>query len=296
MDKNYSLGYRKHLEEIKNNNIQEDIKHHIKGEMPDEISFQSWLSHKDRVRYINDYDYVPYEYTKHKLEGEDHDLYLGFELEVDGGGTSSPNAKRVIDMLGEDCCFCVNDGSLDSGFEIVTNPATLGFHMKQPYEQLLKFLKMKGYKDSYKAGLHVHINRNFFGSVESEVDFNIAKLMFLVENHWSYTTAIARRENKRYAKRLEGLTSIIQLYTRAKVIGKMSCVNIEHTSSVELRLFAGTLSYLNLMATLEYVNNLALISKETPLEKIQEVTFKDIVEYKPTQYLLQYCNARKIQF
>lgn len=76
----------------------------------------------------------------------------------------------------------------------------------------------------------------------------------------------------------------------------MSCVNIEHTSSVELRLFAGTLSYLNLMATLEYVNNLALISKETPLEKIQEVTFKDIVEYKPTQYLLQYCNARKIQF
>lgn len=290
-----SREYKKVLKEEEVKRKRKDVRSNARKKVTT-IAPINTRYYRKNVRYIHDYDYIPFEYTKHNIAGEEDSLYMGFELEVDGGGTSKKNAKRVLDMIGEDSCFCVTDGSLDSGFEIVSNPSTLGYHKSLAYEEMLKFLKTKGYNDSLKAGLHVHINRDFFGDEETKIDFNIIKLIYLIEKHWSYTKLIARRENKKYARRITGVDSLIKLYTASKNIGKFACVNLEHIDTVELRLFGGTMSYMTLMATLEYVRNLAYICKATAIDNIDSVSFQDIVNYQPTEYLLQYCKNRKIQF
>lgn len=49
------------------------------------------------------------------------------------------------------------------------------------------------------------------------------------------------------------------------------------------------------MATLEFVKNLVDISKQTSLEDIQLVTFDEIININPTEYLINYLRERNIK-
>lgn len=246
------------------------------------------------VKLIKEYNYSP-PLTFYKVDKKE-ELFMGLEIEVDKGGHDGEKAKVVYDIIGDNHCHIVHDGSLDDGFEIVTQPCTIEYHKTLLYEEMFKSLQSMGFKESPTTGLHVHINRNFFGSNNSEVDLNIAKILQLVNNHWEYIKIVARRQNSRYAKQFKDSSSFMRLYSSSLQEGKYCCVNLMHKNTIEFRMFAGTLSYFNLMATLEFIRNLAYVCKDTQLEKINDLSFKDIIQYKPTEYLELYCKNRKIQF
>ncbi|MGN1097542.1 MAG: zinc-binding protein, partial [Clostridia bacterium] len=57
-------------------------------------------------------------------------LFMGVELEIDKGGESHDNARELID-IGCDRIYCKRDGSIDYGFEIVSHPMSLSYHLNE---------------------------------------------------------------------------------------------------------------------------------------------------------------------
>lgn len=124
--------------------------------------------------------------------------YFGVELEVDGAGKCDDNAENVMSIGNRKVnhIYCKHDGSLDDGFEIVTHPMTLEYHMQSmPWENVLDELRVMGYL-SHKTstcGLHVHVNRNSFGETIAEQDTCIARVLYFFEKHWDELLKFSRR-------------------------------------------------------------------------------------------------------
>ena len=261
------------------------------------------------MKYINKYNYRP-NFVFHKVNNEE-DLYMGVELEVDMGGENDENAKGILDILNDNNkinAYCMHDGSLtggniiqgygvmSTGFEIATMPCTLEYHKQLPYKEAFKFLIDKGYKshDTKTCGMHVHINRNYFGNDKLVQDLNISKLMFLFEKYWQEIVLIARRDSNRYARRsfLEENESVIDLYSKSKQQGKYAVINLEHKDTVEIRIFKGTLNYDTYMCTLEFVYDICKLVKNVDIYVIQMVKWDDI-ESTFSDNLIKYLNTRR---
>ena len=112
---------------------------------------------------IHDYGYKP-----EPIFYGDGSLYMGVELEIDEGGECDSNAEILLDTANanEPHIYCKHDGSIDSGFEIVSHPMTLDYHTNcMPWQELFRKALSMGYysHQTDTCGLHVHVNRNIFG-------------------------------------------------------------------------------------------------------------------------------------
>jgi hypothetical protein len=261
-------------------------------------------------KYIKQHNYIPSKFNFNHNESDYNEkctnLYMGVELEIDQGGESDDNAKFIQEFLGEDNCYIMHDGSLSKGLEITTHPCSLNYHKSLPYQDLFKQLIDKGYKshDTQTCGLHVHVNRNFFGEDPTIQDLCITKVLYLLEKHWDNIKTIARRDSSRYAERffMKADESMFNLLAKAKGNGssmysnaKYQIVNLLHKDTVEFRLFKGTLKYETFIATLEFIRNLVYLCKNKPLEQIQMVTFEEIIYYLDSEYLIEYIKERGIK-
>lgn len=256
-------------------------------------------------KYIKQHNYIPNKFNFHKTNLDNDNLFMGVELEIDQGGESDDNAKFIQEFLGEDNCYIMHDGSLSKGLEITTHPCSLDYHKSLPYQDLFKQLIDKGYKshDTQTCGLHVHVNRNFFGGDLTLQDLCITKVLYLLEKHWDNIKVIARRDSSRFAERffMKDNESLFTLLAKAKGEyghmynnAKYQIVNLLHKDTVEFRLFKGTIKYETFMATLEFVRNLVYLCKNKPLEQIQMTTFGEIIHVLESEYLVNYLKERGI--
>lgn len=235
----------------------------------------------EKRNYINMYSYIPEKFLFHKISGEE-ELYMGVELEVDCGGRDEDNAKYVLDFMNTetDNVYCKHDGSLNSGFEIVTHPCTLDYHKNLPYEELFDWLTKHKYRshDTTTCGMHVHINRDYFGTDKLSQDLCISKVLYLFEKYWDKVELIARRKSNGYARRfrLEEDETPIDLYAKSQSSDKYGAINLKHKNTVEIRIFKGTLNYNTYICTLEFVGVMAKLAKETDIYEIQFVTWDKI--------------------
>lgn len=248
-------------------------------------------------------NYIPEEWIYNKLEDENSPLHLGIELEIDEGGESEEMANFIEEKLGKNNCYIGHECSLSKGLEIVTHPCSLKYHKQLPYKELFEELINKGYKsqETFTCGFHIHIDRSYLGKNASKIDFNLSKLLYLIEKFWGNVVVVARRDenryNQRYRHRFNENESIFNILKDAKCLihdseGKYMCVNLIHENSIELRMFKGTLEYESFIATLEFVSNLVDVAINTPLDYIESVTFKTIINYGNTEYLKDYYNDR----
>lgn len=238
-------------------------------------------NNETKKNYINTYSYIPEKFSFHKNNAEE-ELYMGVELEVDCGGKDEDNAKYVCDFMNVDTenVYCKHDGSLNSGFEIVTHPCTLNYHKSLPYEELFNWLTKHKYRshDTTTCGMHVHINRDYFGTDKLSQDLCISKVLYLFEKYWDKVELIARRKSNGYARRfrLEEDETPIDLYAKSQSSDKYGAINLKHKNTVEIRIFKGTLNYNTYICTLEFVSVMAKIAKETDIYGIQFVTWDKI--------------------
>jgi hypothetical protein len=154
------------------------------------------------------------------VENDPNPLYLGVELEVDtrqdgynpdededsstdeGYSNRDHNlvAQRIIKTLSPTgAAYVMWDGSLQNGFEIATHPATLKSHMNRDtfnYETAFNELSRFNYRshEAGTCGLHIHINRSFFGASKRTQNFNAGKMAYLLEKHWNDFIKFSRRE------------------------------------------------------------------------------------------------------
>ena len=230
--------------------------------------------------------------------GEDSPLFIGVELEMDGGGNSNKNAKILTELANGSSkrIYIKNDGSLDEGFEVVTHPMTLKYHMEEmPWWDLTKEALQMGYR-SHKAGtcgLHCHVNRTFFGDNYEQQEENIGKVLFLVEKYWEELQRFSRRtqgQMDQWASRYGFKENPKKVMDHAKCSGKgrYTCINLENYHTIEFRMWRGTLKYNTLIATLQMVAkifNVAIFSSGKDLQNlswwrfVSQITEPELITY-----------------
>lgn len=232
-------------------------------------------------------------------------LYFGFELEVENNENNIYNndMAEIINNIMRGRVVFERDGSLNNGFEIISNPMTFNYIMENKTKiiEMLQELKNHGYTshDSGTCGLHIHLSKNYF--TENQVD----KLQFLIERFKKELIIFSRRTNEqieRWAKFItdypgaENETINIDFIKKYKNKSeRYQVLNLSNDETIEFRLIRGTLKANTFLASIELLNNMARIVKRKSLKELEKITFADLIEYgKHNKELKTYCIDKKL--
>lgn len=192
--------------------------------------------------------------------------YFGFELEVGAGGESDSASEEVIKMFDEEV-YTMHDGSIEDGFEIISHPHTEKALFNMPYDDVFKRLADMGYLSHNISccGLHLHIGREMFKTRNA-----LAKMLYFYENNKDDLLRFSRRRlgqlnrwSAFYSPFDEGLSmddcyTIIDSYDqRGDHDDRYKAVNLQRTSTVEIRCMRGTLLPSTFRATLDFIITIA---------------------------------------
>lgn len=256
--------------------------------------------HTQQDSQIHDYYYKP-----EPIFYGNGNRYFGLELEIDGAGENSDHACQIMRLAncGKELIYCKHDGSLDNGFEIVTHPMTLDFHLKEmPWAAVLKRAIEQGYlsHQANTCGLHIHVNRDAFGSTEAEQDACIARLLYFFEKHWEELLKFSRRTQRqleRWAARYgykEQPRDILDHAKKGHHGGRYACVNLQNTETIEFRVFRGTLKYNTLIATLQLVNKVCDVAFYMSDDELKSMSWTTFVSGCTDPELVQYLKERRL--
>lgn len=248
-------------------------------------------------QYIHDYYYKP----EPEFYGKDSSLYMGIELEIDGAGENGENAKKLLNI--EDRIYCKHDGSLENGFEIVSQPCTYDFHADfMSWQELLEKALEMGYTshNAGTCGLHIHISRAGLGDTLEKQEETLAKILYFVEKHWSNMLIFSRRTEaqlNQWASRygIEDTDEPASLLDKAKKsYARYKAINLLNAHTVEFRLFRGTLKHNTFMATLQLVYSICNYCKHTPESQLITASWQDFALNTGFPELEQYLKERKL--
>ena len=256
--------------------------------------------HRSRCS-INDYSYKP----DPIFYGSDT-LFMGVELEVDEGGESDSNARKILEAANSDSdlVYIKRDGSLSDGMEIVSHPMTLEYHMTQmPWQAVMEKAKQLGYRShqARTAGLHCHVNRSALGANIVEQEEVIARILYFVEKHWEELKMASRRT----ARQLDQWCNRIGFQSQPKELldtvkknyrsFRYTAVNLCNKDTIEFRLFRGTLRYNTFIATLQLVQRICDVAMYLSDEELQNMSWSTFVA-GCTQYpeLVLYLKERRL--
>ena len=251
---------------------------------------------------IHDYNYKP----NPIFYGGDN-RFFGVELEIDCAGHYSENAEKLLAIGNADCerIYIKFDGSLDDGMEIVTPPMTLDYHRTEmPWQEICKKAIAMGYK-SHKTstcGLHIHVNLDTFGATREAQESAISRVLYFVEHHWNELLRFSRRTEKqmaRWAARYGYKNNPKDILDHAKSSGnsRYTYVNITNYSTIEFRMFRGTLKLNMLIATLELVDKIceyAIRHSDDDLAKISWSEFVIALDKESCAELIDYLKQRRL--
>lgn len=280
------------------------------------------LIHNDNAYYEDDSDYPycercftarqnlaikPYNYKPEPVFYGSGNLFMGVELEIDKGGEISENAEKLLDMANAQTehIYCKHDGSINDGFEIVSHPMNLNYHeTNMNWQEILEYAINMGYRShqTTSCGLHIHVNRNAFGKTYEEMEERISRVVYLVENYWNELVRFSRRTEislNRWASRYGILTTAKDTYTSAKDkhMGRYVAVNLENDSTIEFRMFRGTLFYPTFKATLQLVDeicNLAINHDDKYIESLSWSDFVASIDATKKTELVEYLKAKRL--
>ncbi len=250
---------------------------------------------------IHDYGYKP-----EPIFHGNGSRYFGVELEIDEAGENDCNASEILKIANASDTknlYCKHDGSLNDGFELVTHPMTLEYHLKEmPWEKILDCAKGMGYY-SHKAGtcgLHIHVNRTAFGDTPYEQDAVIARILYFFEKHWEELLKFSRRTQHQldqWAARYGYKDQPMEILDHAKKgyhAGRYTCVNLQNFSTIEFRIFRGTLKYNSLIATLQLVDRICNVALSMSDEDLKQLSWTTFAESCKAPELVRYLKERQL--
>lgn len=201
-----------------------------------------------------------------------HRRAFGCELEVQvRQGSESAAAGKVHEALnpsGEvgEYCYFERDGSIGTGFELITQPAGLDVHR----EKFALFLNNPALKRGLRSheggscGFHVHVGREYVTQAQI---YRIQSFLNDVRNE-----ALIRKIARRYTNGFSKIKyEMAKLSTKGKANGdRYEALNVTGEHTIEFRIFRGSLRYESVIAALEFVN--AMLDFCTP----GAVSFQDL--------------------
>lgn len=225
----------------------------------------------------------PLQFHKQK---RDEPLFLGVELEVDEGGAKREHIQQVMSIMNKPddmFVYCMYDGSLNNGMEIITQPATLKTHnsKKEDYRQCFEQLLKLGYlsHDTTTCGIHIHFNRDYFANNE---ELNITKLLYLVNKFWKEIVIFSRRNERRLDRYAKKIPISVERYIRQTNKSQQHdhhyySINLSNENTIEFRMFKGSLNLETFFAVLQFVRNIVVLAKNKTIEELQDLTFNDLI-------------------
>lgn len=145
---------------------------------------------------ISDYSYKP-DPIFHGTEGP----HFGIELEI---GTEGSDANAIYDWARANDCrdlfYCKEDGSVETGFEIVSHPMSVSFFDSIDWDSFMSMLADEygeywGKDENSEHGLHVHVSRTAF-----KKQSDLARLAYMITRHQYTVEEIARRSGSHWAR------------------------------------------------------------------------------------------------
>ena len=238
---------------------------------------------------LHDYGYKPLPVFYGEKPNEDHQLFIGVELEVDDGEDANYLCGELEDY---EEIYCKHDGSLgDEGVEIVSHPCTLDYHMHSlEWAGIMAECIANNYAshNAGTCGLHTHVNRTFFGTTDDEQDLNIAKVVLLANRFFdSHIVPFSRRKHSQldnWAKKntiqkiysTDNDQTVSQKVKASKNSGRYQAVNLQNKNTIEFRVFRGTLKYSTFIATLQFVDTICRFAKRIRINDIDNTKWEDI--------------------
>lgn len=274
---------------------------------------------REDVCYDNDYPYCEdcyekirnsiihsYDYKPEPIFYGSGNLFYGVELEIDEGGECSDNAEELLKIANQhdNVLYAKHDGSISEGFELVSEPCTLEYHLNNfSWEAVMNAAVNMGYLShcTDTCGLHIHVSRSAFGKTYDEQEEVIARIVYFVEHYWNEMVRFSRRTkgnlNRWAAKYATISDSAKKTYTDAKKknLGRYVAVNLINNNTVEFRLFRGTLKYLTFAATLQLVDEicrLAIACTDCELENMSWSEF--VLKIKDKPELIAYLKSKRL--
>ena len=233
--------------------------------------------------------------------------FFGVELEIDDGGESDENAARLMKIANSDAehIYCKHDGSIHEGFEIVSHPLTLAYHMNHmPWQEICENAIDMGYLShtAGTCGLHIHVNRDSFGDSEERQEAAIARILFFVENHWQEMLRLSRRTQKqlndwcsRYGRKDNPKEQMD--HVKKQCADRYRAINLTNRTTIEFRLFRGTLRYTSLGATIQLVSlicDLADRLSDMEMEQLAWSDFVAMISPEESPELIRYLKERRL--
>lgn len=248
-----------------------------------------WCARENSVieDYCESHDHTPIYFGEY--EDEDSFVGFGFELEVD---CSRDNAHKN-DSTARNLCYksgldddemrFAHDGSLDYGFECISQPHTIkDFWCKQDkWRKMLKYLSSQGYKshDTNTCGLHIHVSRGFFGNTDDIQSGALAKVYMFFEENWDDIVKISRRKSFNWCQKskLENYSydSKISKYKNWKKICKDKygnhhlALNNANKATFEYRIGRGTLNAWSFFAWIDFILTISKNAKRITVNKVE---------------------------
>lgn len=215
-------------------------------------------------------------------ETEEPKIKIGTETEVVYDSLSSEDTKYIKENIP---CVLSYDGSVSRGYEIVTHPMSIEYikEHETDFERVYNYLMDKGYKshDTNCCGLHVHVTR--------PSDEAIDRILFIMETYKEELIAFSRRTTAnltQWASFLSDYTGKQNEVKSLEFINKIKgtsnrymALNLQNRSTIEFRLFRGTLNVNTYYATIELVYN--LVTACSDLNKpLSEITWEYLTHTK----------------
>jgi len=225
-------------------------------------------------RYLYPYEYrpqpvffPPYDYNTRIQK-----TYMGFELEVetikdvyDTVDTLHPlfnpeSSKRIL--------YFKKDGSLDNGFELVTEPMTHDYYMANfPWDEITKMRSMgiRSWNTS-TCGLHVHVNRDTFDGLSHTWRF-----CHLFNRNPDFITTLAGRTSDRWATfngQREKVGNILLKKDRRPE--RYSAVNLCPEETIEIRIFKGSLKVERVKSALDLVDGAVQYTRNLTIADVND--------------------------
>ena len=234
--------------------------------------------------------------------------FFGVELEIDQGGEDPDNARTLLCIANRagSLAYIKHDGSLDEGLELVTHPMSLDFQLQRmPWAELCRKAVSLGYRSHRPGtcGLHIHVSRRAFGETEARQDGVIARILYFFEKHWEELLKFSRRTQRqldRWAARYgyqEQPMDILDFAKKGRHGGRYTCINLQNPTTVEFRMFRGTLNCNTVLATLELVDRIcdaALYLSDEELKSMAWTTFVASIQPSQCPHLVQYLKERRL--
>ena len=262
------------------------------------------------VRYHGFNDWKP-----RRLDGQTYCLYIGFELEVGGlRNTTNINKKmeticKNVEKIMDYDVICSNDSSINSGFEIVSQPMTVEYMLKYKdrFVKLFDYLKKMGLKDDDSCGLHFHVNKNFIHNDEGAINRiylimeNFKKELFKFSrrdkdniNRWSKFLLDTNEDDNKIQQKKKNRLGTRKINDSKDYGDRYMALNITNISTLEFRLFKSTLDIRTFFSAVELVANIMFMAKENVVRQLIGTNFKKLLTYKYNNYCLDYAKRKNI--